>query len=259
MQIIKADRFARSQNATLLKLLSAMSNQDGRIDIALLAERLKREGNFDAIGGSAYLAEVAQSVPYAANTPPITPGSSVNAPSNALDSIGIGATTRFMEPPAVDRRDTGGRRNRNGQDQDGREYGGSCQMVLRAAMSVLDQIEAIMTRQDQSGIYTGLEKFDNDVGGLFPGEYCVLAGTSSIWKDRACMPDCGLQRGARETGLHCLAEMESQELAAQVCTIAGVNSRAIRTASLSKEERQRLIDAADQFSRRTIRIKRGLT
>ena len=44
-----------------------MHDEGKRIDITLLVERLKQEGDFEAIGGAAYLAEVAQSVPYAAN------------------------------------------------------------------------------------------------------------------------------------------------------------------------------------------------
>ena len=44
-----------------------MHDEGKRIDIALLVERLKQEGDFEAVGGTAYLAEVAQSVPYAAN------------------------------------------------------------------------------------------------------------------------------------------------------------------------------------------------
>ena len=43
------------------------TTQGKRIDITLLVERLKQEGEYEAIGGAAYLAEVAQSVPYAHN------------------------------------------------------------------------------------------------------------------------------------------------------------------------------------------------
>ena len=51
----------------LYRNLLAMHDQGKRIDITLLVERLRQEGEYEAIGGAAYLAEVAQSVPYAAN------------------------------------------------------------------------------------------------------------------------------------------------------------------------------------------------
>ena len=40
---------------------------DNFLDMLLLVERLKSDGDFEAIGGAAYLGEIAQSVPYAAN------------------------------------------------------------------------------------------------------------------------------------------------------------------------------------------------
>ena len=47
--------------------LLAMHDEGKRIDTTLLVERLRQAGDFEAVGGAAYLAEVLQSVPYAAN------------------------------------------------------------------------------------------------------------------------------------------------------------------------------------------------
>ncbi len=59
--------FYADANQRLYRNIMAMHDQGKRIDITLLVERLKQEGEYEAIGGAAYLAEVAQSVPYAAN------------------------------------------------------------------------------------------------------------------------------------------------------------------------------------------------
>ena len=47
--------------------MRAMHDDGRRIDTTLLVERLKTSGQFEPVGGAAYLAEVLQSVPTAAN------------------------------------------------------------------------------------------------------------------------------------------------------------------------------------------------
>ena len=64
--MLRHDDFYADANQRLYRNLLAMHDQGKRIDITLLVERLKQEGEYEAIGGAAYLAEVAQSVPYAA-------------------------------------------------------------------------------------------------------------------------------------------------------------------------------------------------
>ena len=65
--ILRADDFYADANQKLYRNLLALNDEGKRIDVTLLVERLKHAGEFEAIGGAAYLAEIAQSVPYAAN------------------------------------------------------------------------------------------------------------------------------------------------------------------------------------------------
>ena len=65
--ILRKEDFYADANQRLYRSLMAMHDEGKRIDITLLVERLKQDGEYEAIGGAAYLAEVAQSVPYAAN------------------------------------------------------------------------------------------------------------------------------------------------------------------------------------------------
>ena len=65
--IVRPEDFYADANAKLFRHLTAMHEEGKRVDMLLLIDRLKREGEFEAVGGAAYLAEVAQSVPYAAN------------------------------------------------------------------------------------------------------------------------------------------------------------------------------------------------
>ena len=47
--------------------MAAMHQANKRIDLTLLVDALKKSGDYEAIGGAAFLAKVAQSVPHAAH------------------------------------------------------------------------------------------------------------------------------------------------------------------------------------------------
>jgi replicative DNA helicase len=66
--IVRRQDFYAHAHQLLFGHLVAMRREDIPIgDIALLVERLKQHGDFEAVGERVYLAEVAQSVPTAAN------------------------------------------------------------------------------------------------------------------------------------------------------------------------------------------------
>jgi replicative DNA helicase len=252
--IIRDDDFYADQNVRLFRHLAAMHCQGKRIDATLLVEQLKQEGEYEATGGAAYLAEVAQSVPYAANAVYYSEIVRERAVCRAGIRLATEALRDFWDPQqpgtkTLESMEAAIAKIRTGQSSEALVDGPA------AAMAVVDYVDAIMNRQNRAGIVTGLEKFDNDVGGLFPGEYSVLAGTSSSGKTAlACqIADHNAARG--RLVYFASLEMEAVELAQrQVCAIGGVNSRAIRTASLSDEDRQKIVDAAEQFAHRAIRI-----
>ncbi len=67
MALIDWEDFYARSNQALFRHLSAMHNEGLCVDATLLVERLKNQGELELIGGVAYLHEVAESVPTAAN------------------------------------------------------------------------------------------------------------------------------------------------------------------------------------------------
>jgi len=65
--ILTSDDFYDDANRRLFAMLSLMRSETTAIDITLVVERLRNSGEFEAIGGTAYLFHVAQSVPNAAH------------------------------------------------------------------------------------------------------------------------------------------------------------------------------------------------
>jgi len=65
--ILRPEDFYADANARLFRHVMTMHEEGKRPDTLLLIDRLKSEGDFEAVGGAAYIAEIAQAVPYAAN------------------------------------------------------------------------------------------------------------------------------------------------------------------------------------------------
>ena len=65
--VLRSGDFHVSANAVIYRHLLAIHGAGQRTDATLLLERLGQAGEVEAVGGPAYLAEVMQAVPYAAN------------------------------------------------------------------------------------------------------------------------------------------------------------------------------------------------
>ncbi len=77
--IVRIEDFYDDANRLLYQHLSQMHDAGKRIDMTLLVERLRSAGEYEAIGGAAYLAEVGRSAPQP-RTPSIMPKSSATRP-----------------------------------------------------------------------------------------------------------------------------------------------------------------------------------
>src|SRR5262245_10323126 len=62
---VRPEEFYDDAHRTLYGHMLALHENGGRIDAMLLTERLRQSGDFEVIGGAAYLAELAQFVPTA--------------------------------------------------------------------------------------------------------------------------------------------------------------------------------------------------
>jgi hypothetical protein len=67
--LLREDDFYADANRRLFRHFAAMIGEKKWPDITLIVDRLKMAGEYDAVGGAAYLAEIAHSVPYAHNAP----------------------------------------------------------------------------------------------------------------------------------------------------------------------------------------------
>src|SRR5262245_34126033 len=65
--VLRPEDFYDDANRTIFTHMLEMHDAGRKIDTTLLVERLRGTGSYETVGGAAYLAEVLQSVPTAAN------------------------------------------------------------------------------------------------------------------------------------------------------------------------------------------------
>ena len=124
-----------------------------------------------------------------------------------------------------------------------------------AALKFIDRVEAIQRRKQHLGLPTGFKTFDAVVGGLFPGEFCILAARPSVGKTALAVQIAGYNAARGRLVYFVSLEMDDVELVQRdILALSSVNSRSIRTGTITGEEATKLIEGANKFSQRTIEI-----
>jgi replicative DNA helicase len=248
--IIQADDFYAEANQKLFRHLMAMHEQGGRIDAVLLKERLTREGDFEAIGGTAYLAEVAQSVPYAANAvyyarivrDKATQRALIHASSEILRDAYDGTldpaelVSRSEEKifAVHDQRDSGQVTN-----------------IHDLMMEAFVRIDARIEGREGIGIPTGFTDLDNLTGGLHDSELVILAARPSMGKTALATNIAeNVTIHSQVPTLFVSLEMARLELAQRMlCSQGKIDSRKFRTMILGPKDREDLVKASSSLSR----------
>jgi len=247
--IVRPDDFYADANQRIFRRLEAMHDAGRRIDIALLIEDLKRVSEYEAVGGAAYLAEVVHSVPYAHNAPYYAEIVRERAHRRCL----IHAATETLRdawdpcsevPDILERAEAALSAITTAQHRE------TIVTAEQAAVQFVEYVDQSRARRDQVGIFTGLQKFDETVGGLFPGELIILAARPSVGKSAlACQIAEHNARRGRVVYLASL-EMAARELAGRIiCGLARVSGRKIRTGTLADEDYAALGDWCNDFAR----------
>lgn len=248
--IVRENDFYDEANRRLFQHMMAMHEDGQRLDPTLLAERLKSAGDYDRVGGAAYLARTFQSVPNYAHA---TYYAQIVREKATYRSL-IDATTLILRDAYEEATEANQLLTQAEQrifailDNRGSMEIPSIREVLHEAM---DRIDARMQGQHLSGgVETGFKDLDELTGGLHNSELVILAARPSMGKTAlamniaehvACQQMCPT--------LFVSLEMSKIELADRMlCSVARVNGHRLRNGSISNDDRLRLVEKASEIS-----------
>lgn len=247
---LRADDFYDDANRKLYEHMSAMHDSGRKIDSTLLVEKLKMAGDFETIGGTQYLAQIAKAVPHAAHAIYYANIVREKATYRSL----IDASTEILREAYEQNQEAKQLLSQAEQkifgilDGRGSNNASTIKDILHEAM---DRIDARMKGEHTLGaVDSGFTDLDALLGGLHNSELLILAARPSMGKTAFAM------NIAEHVSIHqqvptlfVSLEMSSIELADRMlCSVAQVNGHRLRNGTISHEDKARLVEKAAEVS-----------
>jgi len=248
--VVRPNDFHDDANRRLFEHMIEMHDAGVKIDVTLLVDRLKTAGEFEAIGGTAYLYKVSQSVPNAAHAryyarivqEKATLRSLINASTDILrDAYDAQREPKHLVSEAE-------QKIFSILDNRGTSTLSNIRDILHEAM---DRIEARMEGRHLSGaVETGFTDLDELTAGLHNSELVIVAARPSMGKTALAMNIAQhVTMELNQPVLFVSLEMSSIELADRMlCSVASVNGHRLRNGTISAADRQRLVRKAGVVS-----------
>lgn len=248
--VLRDSDFYDDANRKIYSAMIEMFDTGRKIDVTLLVSELKARGDFDLIGGAAYLAKLANSVPNAAHAVYYAEIVRTKATLRRL----IDASTTILNEAYDETFDAkelvSQAEQRIFQIQDERNANSAAQVgdVLKTAMERIDlRMQGV---QLNSGVMTHFTDFDAMTGGLHDGELIILAARPSMGKTAFAM-NIAEQVAMKENApvLFVSLEMNAVELVDRLlCSVAKVNGSRLRVGTISQDDQKRLISSAAKIA-----------
>ena len=243
--ILKPDDFYDPAHHTLYSHILAMYEGGKRIDMTLLVDRLKNAGDYESIGGAAFLAEVTQSVPTAAN---VTYYANIVLDKAVLRSL-IHTSTEIVRDAYDQAR--GGRELLNYAEErifnirDQRTQSRSVSEIHDVLMEAFAQIDA-RVEGAATGLSTGFNDLDKLTGGLHPAELVIVAARPSMGKTALAANIAEfVATEEKQPTLFVSLEMSRLELVQRMmCSRGEINGEKFRSGYLSGDDHKKLIEVS---------------
>lgn len=256
MEYVEADDFYRRAHQILFQAMVNLNNDGEAIDVLTVQNYLTTNNQLDDVGGVAYIAELATSVPTAANAgyyAKIVEGKSmlrrlISTATNIITQANNGDDDVPSLLDSAERQimDVSERRNRSGFRE--------IKDVLNEILSDIDRLS--QQSEDITGLPTGYREFDKMTAGLQPDNLIILAARPAVGKTAFALNIAQNVATSTDTSVAIFSlEMSAESLVNRMlCAEGSINANHLRTGQLDEGEWQNLIVAMGALSNTSIFI-----
>ena len=256
MEILTKEDFYRGAHQKIYTAMLDLSDQGEVIDQITLFEHLKMKGDLETVGGSAYLAELVQIVPSAAN---IKYHCRIVRDKALLRGLIVTSTEVIARgydgtAPVDDLLDFAEQSVFSlGQGKLGRSFI-EVKHIINESIDLVDRL--YQSKEKITGVPTGYYDLDNLTAGLQASDLIVVAGRPSMGKTSLAlgMAEHAALEASKVVGIFSLEMSKAQLVLRMLSSRAHVDSHSLRTGKLTSEDWKHLIAAADRLSQAPIFI-----
>ena len=254
---MKTEYFYIPQHREIYSAMSAMYELSQTIDFVSLLEKLKSDGVYDEAGGKAYLTQLVQTVPSAANVLTYVAIIRERYYARALMTAAQDIIKDVNENEMDSGRLLENAEQRIFEIRQGREISGLTHIKSVIENETYDRLSKMAdpeTRADYIGIPCGIGDLDRMITGLNKSDLIILGARPGMGKTSFALNI--VRNVAMNTGRTvCFfsLEMTRDQLAQRMLSSeAGIKSEKLRTGELDDDEWTRLAQAGDALSKANI-------
>lgn len=249
-ELLRPNDFYREAHRVIFEVVVHLANKGEPVDMITVSEELKQRGMLDKVGGVAYLTQLANFVPTAAN---VEHYANIVAEKSLLRSI-INVATNIVKMGYEGSEEVDVILDRAEKDifeiSQKRNIKGF--VSLRSILvETFERIEKLYeSKGGVTGLPTGYPDFDRMTAGLQPSDLIILAARPSMGKTTFAL-NLG-SYAAVELKIPSIIfslEMSKEQLALKLlCSEAGVDNQRIRTGTLKDDDWPKLSHALGRLS-----------
>ncbi len=258
LEILSSEDFYRESHREIFRAMVELTDKIQPVDAITLTDALRSRGVLEAIGGPAYIAELAACVPTAANVAHYARIVRERAVLRSLASIATEiASTAYEAPQNVDEfLDHAEHRIFEISERRIRPSFHAMSELTRESIRMLERLYE--TKELVTGLPTGFMDLDRITAGFQPSDLIVIAARPSVGKTALALNiaayaamEAEPKRGVAFFSL----EMSKEQLVLRMlCSEARVDSSKARAGYLSDRDFPRLVEAAGRLSEAPIFI-----
>lgn len=254
-EILQPDDFYREAHRIVYEAMVQLQNNDEAVDLVTLTEQLRKSEQLDKIGGLAFITQLANAVPTAAN---VVYHAKIVKEKAELRSL-INAATAIASAAYEDNIDV-----ENIMDDAekkilavaNRQNGGAFESMKSIVMRTFERINVLYeSKGGLTGISSGFKDLDKLTAGLQKSDLILVAARPSMGKTAFTLNIAsyvGTHGG--KVAFFSLEMSKEQLMQRMLCAEGGIDATKLRTGQLDTQEWNKLVHVADTLSRAPIYI-----
>lgn len=254
---MKSEYFYIPQHREIYSAMSAMYELSQTIDFVSLLEKLKSDGVYDESGGKAYLTQLVQTVPSAANVLTYVAIIRERYYARSLMTAAQDIIKDINDNELDSGRLIDNAEQRIFEIRQGREISGLTHIKSVIENETYDRLSKMAdpeTRADYIGIPCGIGELDKMITGLNKSDLIILGARPGMGKTSFALNIVrNVAMNTGKTVCFFSLEMTRDQLAQRMLSSeAGIKSEKLRTGELDDDEWTRLAQAGDALSKANI-------